>query len=317
MKNNTLLNAVMGVVVGDALGLPVQFSTREEMDDNPVTDMTGHGVFDMPKGAWSDDSSLTLASLESIHRGFNLEDMADNFVKWLFHNEFTPNCTAYDIGNSCMEAISDYRMNHDVYSCGTDGEYDNGNGSLMRIMPVCWYMANMENSGIVTLDEAVNNIHDASALTHSHMRSKIGCGLYFFIVREMLFGNPESIGEALAKGLSEGFAYYDSRACATDELVHYSRLRNPDEFGFLPREEIRGSGYVVHTLEASVWCLLNTENYKDALLMGVNLGEDTDTTGAVEGGLAGLWYGYEGIPEDWRNAIIRREWIESLCGLDI
>ena len=132
-------DGIMGVVLGDALGLPVQFLSREELDANPVTDMKGYGVFNLPKGSWSDDSSLTLATLESLcyHDYVSREDIMENFADWLLEGQFTPYGKAFDQGNTCVTAIVNYVKNSDVDKCGVTGEYANGNGALMRIMPMC------------------------------------------------------------------------------------------------------------------------------------------------------------------------------------
>ena len=130
-------SGIMGVVVGDALGCPVQFESREEVARHPVTGMRGYGTFNLPPGSWTDDSALTLALLESIRRtgGIDYADIMDNFVKWLDDGAFTPYGYAYDIGRGTMKAIRKYKHTHDPHNAGGHGEENNGNGSLMRIMP--------------------------------------------------------------------------------------------------------------------------------------------------------------------------------------
>ena len=132
-------NGIMGVVVGDALGCPVQFESREEVARHPVTGMRGYGTFNLPAGSWTDDSSLALALLESIKRngGIDYTDIMDNFVKWLDDGEFTPYGYAYDIGRGTMNAIRKYKRDHKPHEAGSTTENNNGNGSLMRIMPRC------------------------------------------------------------------------------------------------------------------------------------------------------------------------------------
>ena len=136
-NTNIWLNGIMGVVVGDALGCPVQFESREEVARHPVTGMRGYGTFNLPEGSWTDDSSLTIALLESIRRvgEIDLDDIMGNFMKWLYDGEFTPYGESYDIGRGTMQAINRYKKNRKAKKCGGDEEWNNGNGSLMRIMP--------------------------------------------------------------------------------------------------------------------------------------------------------------------------------------
>ena len=307
---NIWKDGVMGVVVGDALGCPVQFRSREEIARDPVTGMRGYGTFNLPEGSWTDDSSLTLALLESIRRtgGIDLKDIMDNFVRWLDDGEFTPYGYAYDIGRGTQQAIRKYKYSHNPRTSGGHGEKDNGNGSLMRILPAALYC--LEKNLLPR--EAVEIVHAVGGLTHAHIRSNIGCGLYYFMAAAVVDGEG-SLAERLQSGLDAGFAFYEANFYDLDDLEFYDRLRDLDAFARLPEGKIRGSGYVVEALEAAVWCLAATHSLEDALLKAVNLGEDTDTVAAIAGGLAGLYYGYQAIPADWLAAIKRREWIEGLC----
>ena len=313
-NTNIWLNGLMGVVVGDALGCPVQFETREEVARHPVTGMRGYGTFNLPEGSWTDDSSLTIALLESIRRTgkIDLDDIMGNFMKWLYDGEFTPYGKSYDIGRGTMQAINRYRKNRKAKKCGGDEEWNNGNGSLMRIMPACIYCTVMETSGIYSDRDAIDAIHSVGGLTHAHIRSNIACGLYFFMVKRILLGEG-SLHERMQEGLSQGFTFYES--CLTDKenLHYYDRLKDLDIFKSLPEDKIKSTGYVVDALEAAIWSLITTISFDQALLKAVNLGDDTDTVGAIAGGLAGLYYGYDSIPEEWLSAIKRREWIEDMC----
>jgi len=183
-------------------------------------------------------------------------------------------------------------------------EMSNGNGSLMRIHPVVLYLADKD----MPLQEKIEIVHTMSALTHAHERSKIGCGIYAFVLWELL-KNPTM--SALRDGLSKAEQFYKGQA----ELVHYSRLFERT-FIITKREDIKSSGYIVDTLEAAVWCLLTTNSYKEAVLKAVNLGDDTDTVAAITGGLAGALYGYDAIPQEWRNNLLKREYIEKMCYYD-
>ena len=313
-KINIWLNGIMGVVVGDALGCPVQFESREEVARHPVTGMRGYGTFNLPEGSWTDDSSLTIALLESIRRtgGIDLTDIMGNFMKWLYEGEFTPYGHSYDIGHGTMQAIDRYRRDRNARKCGGDEEWNNGNGSLMRIMPACIYCTVMESSGMYSDRDAIDAIHSVGGLTHAHIRSNIACGLYFFMAKYILF-REGSLQESILEGLTQGFAFYESYLADKENLHYYDRLKDLEAFKSLPADKIKSTGYVVDALEAAVWSLLTTGSFNQALLKAVNLGDDTDTVGAIAGGLAGLYYGYDSIPEEWLSAIKRREWIEEMC----
>ncbi len=318
---NIWLDGIMGVVLGDALGNPVQFMSREDVRKAPVTGMRGGGAYKTPVGTWTDDTSMTLAALSSINRlgMIDPKDIMEQFCKWLKEGKYTPFGEAFDIGRGTWDAIMRYLREGDIKTCGGIFERENGNGSLMRIMPACLYCAELQIKGLLTDEEAAGLIHTVSGLTHNHLRSKIACGLYYFMVRALLDPAPDmetDLIHRLSEGLDDGFAFYGSRLQCVTELSHYARLRNLFSFKDLPAQEIRSSGYVVDTLEAAVWSLITTESFETALLKAVNLGEDADSVGAVCGGLAGLYYGYEDMPADWLNVLQRREWIETLCTQD-
>ena len=307
---NIWLDGVMGVVVGDALGCPVQFENREVVRSHRVTTMRGHGTFDLPAGSWTDDSSMTLALLASIRekQGIDLEDIMDQFVRWLIDGEYTPYGYSYDIGGTTMDAVLAYKRFGNTEFCGRTSPASNGNGSLMRIMPACLYAyANRMDD-----DAAVQMIHQVGGLTHNHLRSRIACGLYYFCVRQILDGEG-SLLQRVKSGVEAGFAWYDQDPENKRELTNYQRLRDIEKFAHADEDEISGSGYVVDTLHAAIWSLITTDSYEACELKAVNLGLDTDTVAAIAGGLAGLYYGYEGIPEDWLKEIKRRDWIEELC----
>ena len=309
---NIYRDGVLGVVCGDALGCPVQFETREEVAQHPITGMRGHGTFDLPEGSWTDDSSLTLATLSSISEEgtVSVTRIADNFVRWLEHGEFTPYGYAYDIGRGCYWGIKSYEISGNPKS-GWNREDNNGNGSLMRIMPACLACYELEKNGLANEEEAVAEIENVSAITHGHQRAKIACVIYYFMVKEILGGNGSLI-QRLQEGINRAFEFYGFYE-NEGEASYYNRIRNLEEFKKTPVDQIRSTGYVVDTIEAAIWSLINTDFYKDALLKAVNLGGDTDTIGAVAGGLAGLYYGSESIPEEWLSKIKLIDWIEELC----
>lgn len=301
---------IMGVVTGDALGCPVQFEDRETVATHPVRDMRGYGSFNLPEGSWTDDSSLTLALLDSLlTKGtIDLKDIMENFVEWLDNGKYTPYGYSYDIGTGTMRAIAHYKRNRKPLKCGSYDEFNNGNGSLMRILPACLYCCEKGLSD----QEAIRQIHLVGSLTHAHIRTNIACGLYYFMIREILHGEG-SLQERLQKGLNAGFAFYENLLSDHENLEYYDRLRDLSVFAGTPVEKIRSSGYVVDTLEAAVWSLITTDSFEAALLRAVNLGLDTDTVAAIAGGPAALYYGFDAIPKQWIEKLQRKEWLEAMC----
>lgn len=297
------LSAILCHAVGDALGLPVQFLERETAREMNVTTMLPSEDFEVPAGSWTDDTSLTLAALDTLSRTDDPHQVMRAFCRWLDAGEYTPTGFAFDIGNTTIDAIERYKATggQDPF-CGGTEEWDNGNGSLMRIIPAALYAA----WKIDGLANRLNFIHCMSALTHGHWRSMIGCGIYACIIWELLAKPGDK--EAIVRGLQTAKDCYG----AFEEFRHYSRLYDPG-FVSLPDDEIRSGGYVVDTLEAALWCVLNTDNYRECMLRAINLGKDTDTVAAIAGGVAGLIYGWEAIPEEWCRALQRSGYIVKLC----
>ncbi len=301
MSSNKVLDGLFGLCVGDALGVPVEFVSREKLKKNPVKDMIGYGAYNQPPGTWSDDSSLALCLAESLCKGFNLNDIAQKFCNFLYKNLWTPWGKVFDAGITTRIAIGNLQKGVNPVLAGGRAEKDNGNGSLMRILPVAFYVKNLSSN------ERFKVIAQVSSLTHGHMRSIIACSIYVEFAVNILKGQDKE--EAYENMKDTILDHYETEE---KELEFFSRTLKDDIASF-PEEEIYSTGYVVDTLEASLWCFLNTDSYKDAVLKAVNLGNDSDTTGAVTGGLAGLCYGFENIPEEWREMIARKQHITELA----
>ena len=265
MKNK-LKAAIYGLAIADAIGVPVEFRKRGSFH---VDSMVGHGTHNQPAGTWSDDTSMTLATCNSIREcgAIDLQDIFEKFRSWYFDDAYTID-GLFDCGNTTGNALCSGK--------GDDSEWANGNGSLMRILPLAF------------TDASDQEIEAVSALTHAHQISKTACVIYVGIARRLL------AGESLK-------SIFRNMECESP----FHRIHS---IYSLTEEEIKSSGYVVDTLEAALWAVATTDNYRDAVLKAVNLGSDTDTVAAVAGGLAGIMYGMEGIPE---------EWIEGLRGKGI
>ncbi len=306
MDAKILNGMLLGLAVGDALGVPVEFESRITLKSDPVTGMRGFGSWNQPAGTWSDDTSLTVAAMESISRRRKIDyvDIMRNFLHWYEHGNFTANGERFDIGNTTRSAIIRFaRKLLPADKCGAIEESSNGNGALMRILPATTYL--FATRGKIAADE-LKIIHEFSALTHGHIISQIACGIYSLIAAQLLGG--KNISEAFALGMDDAKNFYGT----AEAFEHFSRLCD-ENFAALPEEKISAAGYVVCTLEAALWCLLNTDDYKSLALKAVNLGEDTDTTAAVAGGLAGIFYGVEAIPDEWLTVLKRRDYLEKIC----
>ncbi|MBQ9085377.1 MAG: ADP-ribosylglycohydrolase family protein [Clostridia bacterium] len=298
------IRAVMlGHAVADALGVPVEFCSRAELDASPLEKMEGYGTYPVPAGSWSDDTSMSIAALDSLAGGeVDFDDIMRRFGEWYYKSDYTPTGKLFDIGGTCSRAIDRYfRENLPPTECGPKEASSNGNGSLMRIHPFSLYAyARGLDDG-----ETDKLIDSASALTHGHERSRLACRIYNLILFELLDKPSKASIEA---ALAEAREKYK----ASTEIGYYERLLSPG-FEATPRAKIKSSGYVVDTLEAAVWCLLNSDTYRECALMAANLGEDTDTVAAIAGGLAGALYGIEAIPREWLGMLKRLDYLVDMC----
>lgn len=288
---------LLGVAIGDALGVPYEFSERAEMEKNPAKDMVGFKVHHQPSGTWSDDSSLTFCLAESIVYGYDLKSTAINFIKWRKEAYWTAHKDVFDIGMTTSRAITRLENilnegnEQDLKLLKNDAlESDNGNGSLMRILPLIF---EIQGKDIKTQFDLV---WENSALTHGHIRAAMSCMIYL------------NMAENLRNGLTKTKAYQKTRKdisrlwgiinFSESEKKHFERVIQAD-IQDVKKENIKSGGYVIESLEAGLWCLLKTDSFESAVLMAINFGHDTDTTGAITGGLAGIYYGAETMPECW------------------
>lgn len=303
-KKREIESALFGVAVGDALGVPIEFKSREAISHNPLTDMVGYGTYNLPAGTWSDDSSLTFCLAEALTQEFNLNIIGQNFVSWAYENYWTPRGNVFDIGIATRQAIDKLAKGEKPELAGGFDETSNGNGSLMRILPLLFHIS----------DKPINERYDitkqVSSITHGHIRSIIACFYYLEFAKQIFEGKDKY--EIYRNLQTEISTHLTNLSINLTEIALFDRLLKND-IAKLPEEEIFSSGYVLHTLEASIWCLLTTDNYNEAVLKAVNLGSDTDTTGAVTGGLAGLLYGIENIPKKWLQQIAKYNDIENLA----
>jgi ADP-ribosyl-[dinitrogen reductase] hydrolase len=292
-----VVGGLIGVAVGDALGVPVEFESREKRVEDPVTGMRSGGPHAQPAGTWSDDTSLTFATVETILEGYSLDRLGRSFVEWLQDGRWTARGEVFDVGSTTRAAIMRIMDGASPQESGSPLECDSGNGSLMRILPVALAYCRW------SIPLMLERVHEASRVTHAHPRSLFACGLYSLAVRNLLFHRAP--GAAYRYAMESARSYYKQGPWREEQHVFRSLLRGT--LGEATPDRIHGSGYVVSTLEAAIWSLVTTRNFRDCVLKAVNLGEDTDTVAAVAGGMAGVTYGIDGIPAEWVDQIARRD----------
>lgn len=309
--------ALLGLAVGDALGVPVEFISRHVRQRDPVTGLRGYGTHHQPPGTWSDDSSLTFCLAETLARPGGLTgapDLADfgrRAINWLNNSYWTATDELFDVGNATRCAIQNMERGVSPSQAGPRSEQDNGNGALMRILPLVfhqtWQAENLDLNAAWALTEAV------ASVTHGHPRSTLGCFLYLLVARGLVDGWSPTAAYEQMQALANPWLQTGSIPAIVEEQKWYQWWVLSGKLPSQSEANIKSSGYVVHTLEAALWCLLNYDTYAATVLAAVNLGDDTDTTGAVAGGLAGLAYGETGIPAEWLAGLARRADIEDLA----
>jgi len=299
--------AIIGFAVADALGVPVEFTSREERRLDPVYGMRSGGTHGQPAGTWSDDTSMTLCMIHSlIEKGIDYEDQMARFADWMMNGNYTATGEVFDIGGTTQYAINNYSHGKTALECGDRDEDSCGNGSLMRIMPLALYLQSKYNRWKLD-DVTADIIHKASDCTHASRLCEICCGIYCSVIYQMCCGGD--LSNAVMGGLLPALAYYRDHP---DFMDLYSEIESLETIASWPEERIKSGGYVLHTLQAALWCLLTTDGYADCVLKAVNLGRDTDTTAAVAGALAGMWYGANTIPKDWIETLAKKDELQAL-----
>lgn len=304
MKNK-IHSALFGLAVGDALGVPVEFQNRELLKRFPVVDMRENGSHRQLKGTWSDDSSLAFCLADSLCNGYNIEDIATKFLQWKNAEIWTPHGSVFDIGIATRNAIYRIAQGEQPTLCGGFDEEDNGNGSLMRILPIAFYLKDEADLNLI-----YQTVKDVSSITHAHFRSVFACFIYITYALELFKTENKIVAYKKTKTVVNNFIVdkeFNEREIQLFDRILKSNINESEE------DKIYSSGYVLHSLEASFWCILNSSSYKETVLKAVNLGEDTDTTATIAGGLAGLIYEYNEIPTEWINVLARKNDITDLC----
>lgn len=298
-------DSLYGFIVGDAMGVPVEFEDREKLINKPVTSMLGYGSHDVEAGVYSDDTSMTLATMDSIIKQngiINYNDIADKFCNWVNNNEYTATNKVFDIGMTTKYALIKYFNNKiDATMCGGTNINENGNGSLMRMLPIalyCFYKNIKDDNEIFTL------VKNSSSITHAHDISILGCYIYVRYVISLL--------ETKNKISSYNFIKKLDYSMFIEEVkLEYYRILFSD-ISTLNINDINSSGYVVDTLEAVFWIILNCSSYNESIIGAINLGGDTDTIGAITGSIAGILYGYDNISKRWISKLKNKDYIDEI-----
>lgn len=282
---------LLGLAVGDAVGTTVEFCERDSFP--PVKDMVGGGPFQLPSGAWTDDTSMALCLGSSlVERGcFDAKDQMDRYVSWWKQGYHSSTGRCFDIGITTRQALGRFQQNNEPMA-GDTNEFSAGNGSIMRLAPVPLFYYPDEEA-------VVRWAGESSRTTHGALECIESCQLLAAMIHAALSGRSKD--EVLLS--SKPGCFQSPKVQAIAAGVYRNKTI----------DQIKGTGYVIDCLEASAWCFWQTSSWKEAVLLAVNLGDDADTTGAVCGQLAGAFYGEEAIPTEWLSRLVMAKEIGKLA----
>jgi len=290
--------ALLGLACGDALGTTLEFKPPGSF--TPINDMIGGGPFQLQPGQWTDDTSLALCLAESLveRQGFNPADQMQRYVRWYREGYLSSTGRCFDIGNTTRSALHRFEKSGDTYS-GSTHPRSAGNGSIMRLAPIPLAYASQPQ-------RAIQRAADSSRTTHGTLAAVDGCRYLSALVVGAIRGDSKE--KLLSTRYRPVPSYWDKYplVAGIDEVAAGSfRQRNPPA--------IKGSGYVVKSLEAALWAFYHSNSFKEGCLLAVYLGDDADTTGAVYGQLAGAYYGDLAVPPEWLKVLTMRSRIEQLA----
>ncbi|MCU5771747.1 ADP-ribosylglycohydrolase family protein [Erwiniaceae bacterium BAC15a-03b] len=283
LDNSTLQDrakgALIGLAVGDAVGTTLEFLPR---DQHSVTDMVGGGPFALKPGEWTDDTTMALCLAETyLHKGrLDLTDFRNRMVNWYRHGVNSVNGICFDIGNATRYALEEY-LKHGESWFGNTGPDTAGNAAIIRLAP----------SAIFQRHSLLHTLHDAEQqgrATHGAVESVDCSRLLGLVLHPLLNGADKN------QAFSPTLCLFNARTA----------LINAGEYKQKTREQIRSSGYVIDTLEAAMWSVWHTDNFRDAILLAANLADDADSVAATAGQIAGALYGYSAIPQQWRDKLV-------------
>ena len=288
--------SLLGLAVGDAMGVPLEFEPPGK--NPPVSKMTGGGAYNLKPGEWTDDTSMALCLAESLIHcgGFDPKDQLTRYCDWYHHGHLSSTGGFFDIGNTTRKALQQFEKTNDPFP-GPKGERDQGNGSLMRLAAVPLAYAK-------TPARAIELSGESSRTTHGHPACVDACRYLGALIVGAVQGYSK---EELLSPLFSPVENYWELHPLHDDIAVIAR----GSFRKKEPPEIRGSGYVVRSLEAALWAFARTDTFREGCLAAVNLADDADTTGGIYGQLAGAFYGIGAIPDEWRNTLVKRDLIEQ------
>lgn len=281
---------LLGLAVGDAVGTTLEFKLPGSFE--PIKDMVGGGPFLLSSGQWTDDTSMALCLGESLLKcnGFDPADQMRRYCDWWRKGHLSSTGKCFDIGNTVAAALASFEKSGEPYS-GSSDPFAAGNGSLMRLAPVALYF-------YPNLEKMTDYAAKSSRTTHAAKESIEACQYFASLIYRVFSGEPRE--QLSTKTLFEPTTI---------------KLRYVSSGGFLAKgaQVIRGSGYVVESLEAALWCFYHTDSFESAVLAAANLGDDADTTAAICGQIAGAFYGVEGIPKRWLDKLSMGDFIQQMA----
>lgn len=284
-NKNRVIGSLVGLACGDAVGTTLEFMSRGNF--TPITDMVGGGPFKLLPGQWTDDTSMALCLAESLlyRNGFDAIDQMNRYCNWYQHGYLSCTGECFDIGMTVAGALNNYLKTGNPWSGSVD-ERSSGNGSLMRIAPVAIFYRQKP-------DELIQYAADSSRTTHGSAECIDACQYFCqLLVRAFIAKDKKHL--------------INIEYSATTAKI--KSIANSD---FLNKSyaQIKGSGYVIESLEAALWCFHQASSFEEAILLSANLGDDADTTAAICGQIAGAFYGLDSIPEHWLKKLAWREYI--------
>ncbi|MEZ6044932.1 MAG: ADP-ribosylglycohydrolase family protein [Planctomycetaceae bacterium] len=290
----------LGLAVGDALGAAVEFKSPGSFP--LVTGYRAGGPHGLNAGEWTDDTSMALALMHSlVEVGWDLNDQAERYVEWWREGKYSVNGRCFDIGITVRQALKRFQVDGDASNSGSTDDLASGNGCLMRFAPVAIRYASLIRSDIKQL---MNYAEESSRPKHASEQCLSACRYFALILSGLLLGeDQEEVLSPEWKVLQEVRQYKPFHPTVEDVINGSYRRKEPPE--------IRGTGYVVHSLEAALWAFHKTETFQEAVLAAVNLGEDADTTGAICGQVAGAAYGERGLPAEWIHQLAEYEMLNE------
>lgn len=285
--------ALLGLAAGDAVGTTLEFSLRGTFE--PIEDMVGGGPFNLQPGQWTDDTSMALCLATSLLEcgGFDPRDQMVRYCMWWRKGYMSSTGRCFDIGSTTRSALSSYERTREPFSGSTD-RMSAGNGSIMRLAPVPLYYH-------PDAEKAVHYAGESSRTTHGTAECVDACKLFAVMITAALSGESK-----------QDVLFADRSVVMPNEIESAIAAIASGLYRTKTMDEIKGSGYVVKSLEAALWCFWTTSGFEEAILQAANLGDDADTTAAVCGQIAGAYYGAEGIPSRW---LARLALLEEICEL--